>query len=141
MAEPDMESDAVASTATLLSISYHIKQTGFTYHIISGFDPYKSWAFRRTSYILSHEQGHFDIAEIFARKLHKRMKEYKFDRKNYQRDLKKIYQEVVEEKEKMQNDYDEETRHSILRGKQAEWLKKIAAMLKEYEDYADYRAL
>ena len=38
----------------------------------------------------------------------------------------------------MQNDYDKETRHSINKEKQAQWLKKIERLLVEYEDYADY---
>ena len=92
----------------------------------------------KTDYILSHEQGHFDIAEIFARKLNKKMSEYRFDKKTYQKDLNKIYHDILDEKEKMQNDYDKETNHSINKEKQAEWLKKIAKMLEEYKDYADY---
>lgn len=136
--EPDLQTDAAASTTTLLTISYHISKNGFTYSIESKFDPSKSWGTHRTPYILSHEQGHFDIAEIFARKLNKELQEYKFDHKNYQKDLRKIYNSITEEKEKMQNDYDEETRHSIFRVRQAEWLKKIADMLEEYSAYADY---
>jgi len=45
---------------------------------------------------------------------------------------------VTDEKEEVQNDYDRETRHSINKEKQAEWLKKIEKMLEEYRDYADY---
>ncbi|NOT51904.1 MAG: DUF922 domain-containing protein [Chitinophagaceae bacterium] len=137
-ASPNPESDAAASTTTQLTISYKISSSGFTYTIKSHFSKTKSWGRHKSDYILSHEQGHFDIAEIFARKLHKKMSEYKFDRKSYQKDLNKIYQEVVDEKEKMQNDYDEETNHSINKEKQAEWLKKIAKKLEEYADYFDY---
>jgi hypothetical protein len=137
--EPDPQSDAAASTTTLLTVSYHFTKNGFTYSIGSEFDPSRSWGTHRTPYILSHEQGHFDIAEIFARKLNKELQEYVFDKRTYQKDLRKIYNRVTEEKEKMQNDYDEETRHSILRARQAEWLKKIADMLEEYSDYANYR--
>jgi 23S rRNA maturation mini-RNase III len=66
------------------------------------------------------------------------MSEYKFDRRNYQKSLDKIYQDVVDEKTKMQNQYDRETNHSINREEQARWLKKIAELLEEYEDYDDY---
>ena len=45
----------------------------------------------KTDYILKHEQGHFDIAEIFARKLNKKMSEYKFNKTTYKTDLKNIY--------------------------------------------------
>ena len=66
------------------------------------------------------------------------MSEYSFNKKTFKKDLKKIYEDVTKEKEQMQNDYDNETQHSIIRKKQAEWLKKIEKMLEEYEDYADY---
>ncbi len=137
-ASPNPESDAAASTTTYLAIDYNISSTSFSYKIQSLFSKTRSWGLHKTNYILSHEQGHFDIAEVFARKLHKKMGEYKFNKKTYQKDLRKIYDEVTDEKEEVQNQYDRETRHSINKEKQAEWLKKIAEMLEEYKDYADY---
>jgi len=136
--KPDPNSDAAASTSTYLVIDYNISQNTMTYKIQSMFSRTRSWGLHKTDYILSHEQGHFDIAEIFARKLHKKMSEYKFDKRTYQKSLSKIYDDVVEEKTEMQNDYDRETRHSINKEKQAQWLKKIEKLLEEYEDYADY---
>lgn len=137
-ASPDTQSDAAASTTTYLSIEYKISANSFGYKIKSWFSKTKSWGRHKDDYILSHEQGHFDIAEIFARKLHKKMSEYRFDRKTYQQELKKIYQDVMDEKEKMQDEYDEETNHSINKERQAEWLKKIAKMLHEYAAWSGY---
>lgn len=137
-AKPDPESDAAASTTTYLGISYNISGNNFSYKIESKFSKTRSWGLHKTPYILGHEQGHFDLAEVFARKLHMKMMEYKFNRKTYEKDLRKIYQDILDEKEKMQNEYDEETNHSINRNKQAEWLIRIAALLEEYEPYKDY---
>ncbi len=136
--KPDRSSDAAASTSTYLVIDYNIMQKTMNYKIQSLFSRTRSWGLYKTDYILGHEQGHFDIAEIFARKLHKKMSEYKFDKRTYQKSLGKIYDEIVEEKTEMQNDYDKETRHSINKEKQAQWLLKIEKLLEEYEDYADY---
>ncbi len=137
-ASPDPESDAAASTTSYLAIEYNITSSSFGFKIQSRFSKTRSWGLHKTDYILSHEQGHFDIAEIFARKLNKKMSEYRFDKKTYQKDLNKIYHDILEEKEKMQNDYDKETNHSIRKKEQAEWLIKIPKMLEEYADYADY---
>jgi hypothetical protein len=137
-AKPDPNSDAAASTTTYLGIEYNIKTDRFTFKISSRFSRDKSWGLHKTPYILSHEQGHFDLAEVYARKLNKKMSEYKFDRKTYAKDLKKIYNEVVDEKAEMQDRYDKETNHSILKVKQEEWLKKINEMLDDYEEWADY---
>ena len=136
---PDPSSDAAASTTTYLAIEYKIGSGSFGYKIQSRFSRTRSWGLHKTDYILSHEQGHFDIAEVYARKLHKEMSGYKFDKKNFQKDLKEIYDEVTEEKEEMQNRYDRETRHSINKTKQAEWLEKISDLLHEYESWADYK--
>jgi hypothetical protein len=138
LAQPDPASDAAASTTTYLGIDYHFSSSGFSYKIDSRFSKTRSWGLYKTDYILAHEQGHFDIAEVYARKLNQRMSEYKFDRKTYQKDLKKIYDEVIEEKEETQNRYDRETRHSINKDKQYEWLDKIRVMLEETEEFADY---
>lgn len=137
-ADPDPASDAAASTTSYLAIEYNITSSSFGYKIQSRFSRTRSWGLHKTDYILGHEQGHFDIAEIFARKLNKKMSEYQFNKKTYQKDLNKIYHEILDEKEKMQNDYDKETNHSIKAAKQVEWLKKIKAMLEEYEDFAGY---
>ncbi len=137
--EPDASADAAASTTTLLTVSYQFNRTGFKFNIRSGFDPSRSWGIHRTAYILSHEQGHFDLAEVYARKLYRKLSEYRYDAKTYRKDLKKIYDEVISEKEKMQNKYDDETRHSINKVRQAEWLKKIATLLEETKDDAEYQ--
>lgn len=137
-ASPNPESDAAASTTTYLGIDYDITSNSFRYKIYSRFSKTQSWGLHKTAYILTHEQGHFDIAEIFARKLYKKMSDYTFNKKTYEKDLKKIYEDVTKEKEEMQNKYDKETNHSINKEEQADWLKKIAAMLDEYADWADY---
>jgi predicted secreted Zn-dependent protease len=137
-ASPNPKSDAAATTSTSLSIDYHISSSQFSYTIKSWFSRSRSWGRHKTDYILSHEQGHFDIAEIYARKLHQRMSAYQFNKKNYQKELNRIYNEVADEKAAVQQQYDHETRHSIDEVKQTEWLKKISRMLEELKDYADY---
>lgn len=137
-ASPERDSDAAASTTTYLLIDYYISRNNFSYKIESRFSKSRSWGLHRTDYILAHEQGHFDIAEVFARKLNKRMSEYRFNLRTYEKDLRQIYEEVTNEKLEMQNRYDRETNHSINKVQQAAWLKKIADMLREYADFAGY---
>jgi len=136
---PKTGTDVAASTATYLGIEFSFGEKGFGYKITCSFSKNKSWGLHKNDYILAHEQGHFDIAEIFARKLNKQMKEYQFNNSTFKDDLKKIYTNITTEKEEMQNQYDRETNHSIIKDKQAEWLKKIDTLLKEYQAYADYQ--
>jgi predicted secreted Zn-dependent protease len=85
-----------------------------------------------------HEQGHFDITEIFARKLNKAMSAYHFNQNTYRKDLNKIYQDIIKEKDNMQDQYDHETNFSRNKEKQMEWLKKIQTMLEELKEYDNY---
>jgi hypothetical protein len=137
-AKPDPQSDAAATTTSYLGISYNINPAGFSYKITCRFSKTRSWGLHKTDYILSHEQGHFDISEIFARKLNKRMSEYRFNKRSYQNDLDAIYQEIINEKIEMQNQYDRETNHSINKEKQAEWLKNIRIKLNELDNWSAY---
>lgn len=131
-------SDAAASTATYLGIEYNFGRDGFDYKITCSFSKTRSWGLHKNDYILAHEQGHFDIAEVFARKLNKQMSEYVFNKNTFKDDLKKLYVSLTTEKDVFQNKYDEETNHSINKEKQAEWLKKIEEMLKELKAFSNY---
>jgi hypothetical protein len=137
-ATPDSASEFAASTTTYLEIEYTFMTDGFRFKIKSSFSKANSWGFKKTNYILRHEQGHFDIAEIFARKLYQQMKQYKFNSKSCKEDTQKIYNTIVDEKAKMQDDYDRETNHSINKEKQKEWLKAIGKMLEDYKDFSGY---
>jgi hypothetical protein len=136
--DPDPRSDAAASTTTYLGIEYKMDEKGFSYKIQCRFSITKSWGRSKTDFVLKHEQGHFDIAEIFARQLNKRMGEYQFSQTTYKTDLKSIYDGVTKEKEAFQNLYDKETDHSRKKEQQLEWLKKIGMTLEELKDFSQY---
>ena len=138
LCEPLRGTDAVASTSTSLGIAYQLENGELTYSISCNFSKLKSWGLLRTDYILAHEQGHFDITEICARRLYKALREYPFDRKNYRRDVNNIYKAIVKEKEDMQAAYDAESDHSRNRKVQYEWLLNIQQQLDETAPYAEY---
>ncbi|MBS1919299.1 MAG: DUF922 domain-containing protein [Bacteroidetes bacterium] len=135
---PDPASDAAASTATYLGVEYSFSNNSFSYKITCSFSRNQSWGRFKTDYILAHEQGHFDITEIFARKLKKALSQYTFNRNTYRKDLDEIYQDITDEKINTQSQYDRETDFSRNKEKQAEWLKKIEKMLDELKKFAGY---
>jgi len=138
LCEPKRNTDAVALTSTALGISYNISSNQLHYEITCSFSKAKSWGLLKTPYILAHEQGHFDITEIYARKLHKELLDYKFNRRTFRQDVNVIYDRVVKEKENFQYAYDGLTDHSRNKTVQKEWLERIQELLIETEAYSDY---
>ena len=138
LCEPRRNTDAVASTSTALGIAYQIKGGQLTYQITCKFSKNKSWGLIKTGYILAHEQGHFDITEIFARKLYQALNGYRLNRPTFQTDINEIYETVIEAKEAFQAAYDGETDHSRNKRKQAEWLERIDMLLTDTEPFAAY---
>ena len=130
--------NTAAMTTTHLGFSYNITNGKITYKIECRFEKNKSWGLVKNEWVLKHEQGHFDIAEIFARNLNKSINEYQFNKSSFQKDLDAIYKTVVAGKEKYQQQYDDETDYSRIKVKQEEWLKKIEAELKQTKSWAGY---
>jgi hypothetical protein len=137
-AEPRKNSEAVASTSTSLGISYQLEEGNLVYHISCNFAKQKSWGLLKTDYILSHEQGHFDITEIAARRLSGALSQYVFNADTYKKDINEIYNIIVKDKEQMQADYDHISDHSRNRRLQHEWKEKIRLMLEETKMWAEY---
>lgn len=135
---PQRNTDAVASTSTSLGLAYQVKNYKLSYQITCNFSKTKSWGLMKTNYILAHEQGHFDITEIFARKLHQSLLNYKVNKNTFKTDIDSIYQSIVKQKEAFQNEYDDETDHSRKKAIQLQWLVKIKELLDDSAPYDNY---
>lgn len=138
LCEPKKEGDAVASTSTSLGLSYKVRDNNLTFHITCDFSKEKSWGALKTDYILAHEQGHFDITEIHARKLYEALYNYAFNPASFKTDIAAIYNRIVKEKEDMQEAYDGQTDHSRQKGLQSEWLQRIDNLLDATELFSTY---
>jgi hypothetical protein len=135
---PDPSSPNAALTGTIIRYDFGYNSVdGLKFHIHCQFNKNNSWGRNKTDYILSHEQGHFDIAEIFARKLDKAFKEYT-PTDNIKKDLNKIYSDIMHQYSERQLEYDKETNNSINKPEQEEWLRKISEELKDSQAYANY---
>ena len=136
---PDHNSTNAALTSSAVSFSYsYDSEKGFSYTIACLFQKNSSWGKIKTEYILAHEQGHFDIAEIFARRLNKLMKAYSFNPATAQKEVPAIYQQVMTDLAAMQNQYDSETDFSRDKEQQAVWSLKIHSTLENLKAFAGY---
>jgi hypothetical protein len=133
---PGNTNAALTSSGILVNFNYNDKSLNF--EITCNFDKTKSWGRIKNDHILAHEQAHFDITELHARKLQRRLKEYRFRKNTVSKDIHEIYQAVVDELQQMQHAYDQETDHSRNFFQQKNWLTKIGEELNNYEAFAGY---
>jgi replication initiation and membrane attachment protein DnaB len=138
--EPKQSSGYIASTNSGISFSYSYgfkyDELVLDYEVKSNFYPKLSWYIPSlvTKNTLKHEQTHFDISEIHARLLRKRISETPFT-KQVKIEIESIYNQIEIERRAMQNQFDEETDHSNIRDKEIAWEKFVAQQLKELDDW------
>lgn len=128
-----------ATTASGISYTYSANllhhEVHLDYEVNAYFYPNESW-YRPAlcnENTLSHEQLHFDISELFARKMRDRLDRTSFS-DDVKAEIRKIYKEILEELQDYQEQYDWETNFSRNREKQAEWNQKIAKALQEEQE-------
>jgi hypothetical protein len=98
----------------------------------------KSYMREETPYILNHEQIHFDICELYARKLRQRIAEKDFTKvKNIVAVISKMYETTMAEYQKREAAYDADTQHGINAAKQKIWNQTIAAELLQLDAFAN----
>jgi hypothetical protein len=86
--------------------------------------------------VLDHEQKHFDIDELYARKLRKLIQERKYvSYENVKTVSDSLYDVIDKEMDVYQDKYDDETDSSMNGEKQREWQKKITGELADLSSY------
>ena len=136
---PDAGSTNAALTSSSITIEFGYSNRGMNYGIKCRFNTANSWGRIKNDHILAHEQGHFDLAELHARKLNKALKAYVFNSKTVSKDVNAIYDNIMKEHHQVQQEYDEATDHSRKVEAQKIWEEKIAAELKSLEKYQHYK--
>ncbi|MFM1875876.1 MAG: hypothetical protein RL266_1613 [Bacteroidota bacterium] len=101
------------------------------------FNPHKSWTKdTQSTYLLKHEQLHFDITELFVRKLRAQLAKFGNDCEALSKHIEEYYQRNYKEFVAYQDRYDRESEHSLNKEKQAYWEQKVARELDELKPYA-----
>ncbi|HIB37462.1 DUF922 domain-containing protein [Mesonia sp.] len=131
-AKPNGQSRFLANTNSGFSYTWGFGvQNGkpnFTYEVHSYFYPQQSWVKKgkETPTLLAHEQLHFDISELYARKMRKWLSNYSPKSLNEAKaKLQKLHKQVESERIKMQNAYDKETNHGMISEEQKRWQLKV----------------
>lgn len=137
-AKPDNNTSAVAITASGITFGFSITQTdsnkviGFSTEVHAHFYPEQSWYKMELAdnHVLEHEQLHFDITELHARKFRHRISLLKTS-DTIRNELKQLHNAINKELAELQNKYDDETNYSRNFEAQQKWKIYIEAELKK----------
>ncbi len=88
----------------------------------------ESWVHidHKNAVLLRHEQGHFDLAAVYARRLDKSLRKFEvsaseFIAQNLNVSVQQIFNELYDELSSTQGRYDAETNHGTIAEAQSEW--------------------
>lgn len=139
--KPDNHTSAVAITASGITFGFSIRQAdsdvvSFSAQVQTHFYPEKSWYKPNIAddHVLAHEQFHFNITELYARKFRKRIENLKVSN-TIRKELKQMHNTINNELAKMQDRYDEETNYSRNYEAQKRWETYIANELEKLSKY------
>ena len=129
-----------AAASTVYSMYRHIYKgsDGSLYASIKAyFYPMDSWKGRYLDdALLAHEQKHFDIVELYARKLRKQLMQVKVkNEEDAQQKLDSLHKIIDDEMDAYQDKYDKETDYSMSHDEQAAWIKRIDTAIDSLSAY------
>lgn len=133
--QPGSPHGAMSNVGVLLKHEQQGNQVSF--QIEAFFNKRKSWVRddTRTDDALSHEQGHFDIAEIYARLLRKAISSISSHGSTLVKKAYKEYESANAKLQECQEKYDAETEHHLNKTEQQKWDLWIADQLRQLEAY------
>lgn len=141
-AKPNSASSAVAITASGLTFGFSVNEVdkkivSFTTQVEAHFYPDKSWykpdEINETT--LAHEQLHFDITELHARKFREGISQLKVSQ-NLVKELRQLHKDINAALEAYQDTYDTESNFSRYTNKQLEWQQKVTAEIEQLNAFA-----
>lgn len=97
----------------------------------SYFYPQLSWKKNmneNNSELLKHEQLHWDISELYARKLRAAFEKY-VPQKDPKKEIDYIFRKFEKDRQRAQKSYDRETRHGVIKDAQRRWEYKMKEQL------------
>jgi hypothetical protein len=129
-----------AHTYSKIRYSFHKQPVDGKYlidfEVQSLFVPNQSWIKqgKETDTLLRHEQQHFDICELYTRKLYLSLTKHNYT-SNYRNEIRSIAAGIFKELKQTQANYDAETQHFFNKAAQAAWEELIRQQLAQTAKY------
>jgi hypothetical protein len=115
-----------------------VSENEISVNVYTCFDPKKSWKKKKNMNddLLKHEQNHFDLSEVYARLLRKKLSGLEPNTaKNIYTTIKQEFSQKNKEIKTISQQYDKETDHGGKKEQQDMWNNKVKALLAETKDY------
>ena len=133
---PNSSSKYKAFTESEIKTAVAAKNNEAHISIKTFFNKNQSWVKDKTDALLAHEQVHFDITELWARKFRQKLQGKTYTFKTFQKELNAISSGIYKESKEMQVAYDEETQHSEIVTAQKKWEQKIKTEIEKLNAFA-----
>jgi hypothetical protein len=140
---PDRNDAVAAETAYTILHGAQCVGSKFAYTVVAAFRPSESWVklpMLRTpadnSRALKHEQAHFDLAEVHARRIRRHYAELTAPCRLSTSDLSDAARRMERDQKAAQEQYDDETDHGRNAPQQTKWEKSVASDLTSLAKFA-----
>jgi hypothetical protein len=130
-----------AGTAVLIKARPFYIKGHVSYDVFAYFNRKKSWCRGKSESLLSHERLHFDIAELYARMIRKKISDMNAAGVRDINQYNKAIEILLEKSNEADKQYDLETLHGTLWKKQAYWQKNVEEQLQGYKDFRKRKRL
>jgi len=139
--KPDLKMDAAALTASGIALELSAKTTKnslieYKVKVEARFYPDQSWYKKKfaNSFVLAHEQLHFDITELHARKLRQKIDQAILSIQ-INKEIDHLNKIINKELKAMQEEYDRDSNYSRNKETQRKWQSLIQKELKKLSKY------
>lgn len=140
--QPPRESPAAAETGYTLLHGVRCTGSAFEYQVVAAFRPDHSWVrpevLKRpadSARALRHEQTHFDLSEVHARRLRRYFSELVAPCRTSNADLSEVAGRYVKDEANAQEKYDGETDNGRKNAEQLRWDKEVDSQLSALSRY------
>ena len=134
---PDLASDAAALTAYVVSYDTSCTGNRFTATVVTRFLPRVSWVKsrhlldRQSAQTLQHEQTHFDLSEVQARRARRALQALPNACSLEDAELDRLFDQFGVADAEIQQQYDRETGNGTNAARQREWDARVEQWLRD----------
>jgi len=138
--QPPGRGDEGAKTGYALFYAWKCRGEAFEFRVIAAFRPRQSWVkavivndSAQSRSALGHEQTHFDLTEVHARKMRQSFNALPDACRKTDPELTALARRLLQDEKAEQQRYDAETGHGLRAAEQATWSRDVARRLRGAE--------